>query len=309
MTTNETGQYFSSFRVYGSLLFGLVAISISPILVRYAADYSGILLATIRTVFAAILLIPFYLKSRQNHIEVKGESTKDHIWIMVAGISLGLHFIAWISSVYYTSVSSASVLVCIHPILVIVAERTLMKVSFRLIVWLGVIISFIGTLFLGYSDLIGDSSFPQAGLGNALAISAAAIFAVYFLIGRKLRQKRTWIQYVFPVYGYAAITCVIFLLIKEGVPNQFDSKLILIGLALAIGPQILGHGSLNYAVKYVSATLLSTLILAEPILASILAFFVFQELPLPSSILAMFIIITGVALTWKRRKRERKSIP
>lgn len=303
MNPAQTDASFSSLKVYGALAIGLSAFSFSPILVRYATDYSGILLATIRTVFAAILLIPFYVKSRKNDTRTHSEFTKDHTWVIVAGVSLGLHFIAWTSSVYYTSVSSASVLVCIHPILVIIAERTLMKVSFRPIVWAGVIISFIGTLLLGYFDLSGESSFPQAGLGNTLAILAAAIFALYFLIGRKLRQKRTWIDYVFPVYGYAAITCVIFLLIKEGVPTQIDSKLILIGVALAIGPQILGHGSLNYAVKYVSATLLSTLILAEPILASILAFFLLQEFPLPSSILAMFIILVGVALTWKRRKR------
>lgn len=303
MTANETDQYFSSFRVYGSLLLGLIAISISPILVRYAADYSGTLLATIRTVFALILLVPFYLKNRSVAKAAQRQPSADHIWVVISGVALGLHFIAWISSVYYTSVSSASVLVCIHPILVIVAERTLMKVTFRPVVWGGVIISFLGTLLLGYFDFSGDQAFPNASFGNALAVLAAAIFAVYFLIGRKLRQKRTWIEYVFPVYGYAALTCVIFLFFKEGIPTQLDSKLILIGLALAVGPQILGHGSLNYAVKYIPATLLSTLILAEPILASILAFVIFQELPLPLSMLAMVIILTGVALTWKRRRR------
>ncbi|MFY0684125.1 MAG: EamA family transporter [Balneola sp.] len=307
MTANETDQYYSSFKVYGSLLVGLAAFSFSPILVRYAADYSGTLLATIRTVLAVILLVPFYLKNRNEAKATQRQPSVDHIFVVVAGVSLGLHFIAWISSVYYTSVSSASVLVCIHPILVIVAERTLMKITFRPIVWLGVIISFLGTLLLGYFDFSGENTFPDASYGNFLAVLAAAIFAVYFLIGRKLRQKRNWIEYVFPVYGYAALTCVIFLFIKEGVPTQLDSKLILIGLALAVGPQILGHGSLNYAVKYVPATLLSTLILAEPVFASILAFLIFQELPLPLSIFAMVIILAGVALTWKRRRRQKLS--
>ena len=305
MTSDNSEEVFSPVKVYGALFVGLTAFSLAPILVRFASDYSGVLLATIRTILAVILLAPIYISFRKKQKIKPVQDRKEHVLVAIAGIALGLHFIAWISSIYYTSVSSASVLVCIHPIILIIAERTLMKTTFRPMVWIGVIISFIGTLMLGYFDLNESNVFPQAGLGNTLAITAAAIFAVYFLIGRKIRQHRTWIGYIFPVYTYAAITCILFLVITEGFPTQIDGKLFLIGLALAIGPQIFGHGSLNYAVKYVSATLLSTLILAEPVLASIIAYFLFQELPLPMSIISMLIIMLGIGLTWKRRSKLR----
>jgi len=303
MTINDQQEDFSPLKVYGGLFVGLTAISLSPILVRYAADYSGILLASIRTVLASLILIPFYLAKKKQIQSDSLNSIKEHVWLIIAGLALGLHFIAWISSLYYTSISSASVLVCIHPIILIVVERTLMRVSFRPVVWVGVILSFIGTLLLGYFDMSAENKFPQAGLGNTLAVLAAAIFAIYFIIGRKLRQKREWIGYVFPVYSYAAITCVLFLLIKEGIPSEIDTKLFVIGLGLAVGPQIFGHGALNYAVKHISATLLSTLILAEPILASILAYILFQELPMTQSVLAMIVILIGIGVTWKRRRK------
>ena len=304
MTSDASEETFSPIKVYGALFVGLTAFSLAPILVRFASSYSGVLLATIRTILAVVILAPIYISFKKKQKIKPVQSGKEHLLVAIAGIALGLHFIAWISSIYYTSVSSASVLVCIHPIILIIAERTLMKTTFRPLVWIGVIISFIGTLMLGYFDLNESNIFPQAGLGNTLAITAAAIFAVYFLIGRKIRQHRTWIGYIFPVYTYAAITCIFFLVITEGVPTQIDGKLFLIGLALAIGPQIFGHGSLNYAVKYVSATLLSTLILAEPVLASIIAYFLFQELPLPLSIFSTMIIMLGIGLTWKRRSKS-----
>jgi drug/metabolite transporter (DMT)-like permease len=303
MTSESAEESFSPLKVYGALFVGLTAFSLAPILVRFASSYSGILVATVRTVLAVIILAPVYISYKQKQRIKPVQSRKEHALVAIAGIALGLHFIAWISSIYYTSVSSASVLVCIHPIILIIAERTIMKTTFRPLVWIGVIISFIGTLLLGYFDMNESNLFPQAGLGNGLAVTAAAIFAIYFLIGRKIRQNRTWIGYVFPVYSYAAITCTVFLLITEGLPEQIDGKLFTIGLALAIGPQIFGHGSLNYAVKFVSATLLSTLILAEPILASIIAYFLFKELPLPLSIIAMLIILAGIGLTWKRRSK------
>jgi drug/metabolite transporter (DMT)-like permease len=124
---------------------------------------------------------------------------------------------------------------------------------------------------------------------------------VYLLIGQKIRRKREWIDYVFPVYFYAAAACVLMALVMG--KNLLDISTIGVwaGAGLAFGPQILGHGSMNYAVKYVSPTLLSTLILVEPLLASVLAFFLFAELPPITSIIAMAIILIGVGLTWRRK--------
>ncbi|MDZ7683526.1 MAG: hypothetical protein U5J63_17900 [Fodinibius sp.] len=50
---------------------------------------------------------------------------------------------------------------------------------------------------------------------------------------------------------------------------------------------------MNYAVKYVSPTLLSTLILVEPLFASVMAFFLFAELPPITSIIAMIVILAS----------------
>lgn len=305
MSVESSKQEFSPLKVYGGLLVGLTAIGLAPIIVRFAAEYSSLMVATIRTVFATLFLLPLYLFKKRKGELVEVSSNKEHLLVAAAGIALGLHFIAWITSIYYTSIASASVLVCIHPIILIVAERAWLKVNFRLIVWLGVAISFIGTLLLGYVDIGGGSSFPNPVLGNSLAIIAALIFAVYFLIGRQIRQKRSWLGYVFPVYGYAALTCVVVLVAVEGFVFKVDSTLLMLGLALAVGPQLLGHGALNYAVKYVSPTLLSTLILAEPILASILGFFVFQEMPHSNSLFAMAIILVGISLTWRRRSKKQ----
>ncbi len=295
-------EVYSKAKVYGFLFLGLTSFSLAPILVRFAGDYSALLVAAVRTVIAVGILLPVFIQKKGAGSFNPKKLSKEHWWVLFAGVSLGLHFIFWIASVYYTSVASASVLVCIHPIILIVAERWLFKVKFRAIVWAGVVIAFIGTMFLGYFDMAEGSTSPNAFLGNSFAVTAAFIFAVYFLIGRKVRQKRDWISYVFPVYGYAAATCVIVLFSIEGFRHQLDQTVLLVGLGLAVGPQILGHGSLNYAVKFVSPTLLSTLILMEPLFASIIAFFLFKELPVIGSIIAMAVILLGISLTWKRKK-------
>ena len=295
-------QPFSRVKVYGLLLLGLLAFGFAPILVKYAADYSSLQLAAVRTLIAALLLLPIYIRSVKTGDEKP--ALVEHKWMALSGVLLGLHFISWISSIYFTSVASASVLVVMHPVILLTAERFLFKVKFSGTIWAGIFIAITGSVVLGYSDYNADAQFSNPALGNGLALLAAAIFAAYFLIGRKVRQHHSWIGYVFPVYAWAAVTCIVFLFLVEGFVIPTDSKLLLIGAALAIGPQIMGHGSLNYAVKYVPPTLLSTLILSEPLLASFLAFILFTEIPATLSIIAMFIILIGVGFTWKQKPKD-----
>lgn len=286
-------------KVLAALLAGLTAFGFAPILVRFASDTSPLVLVVYRTVFAAAMLFPFWVLLRSS--EQRSGKGKEGLWIALSGVCLGLHFTLWISSLYYTSVASASVLVTIHPIIMILVERLWFKRGFATSTWIGVLMAFSGSVLLGISDSRIDQDFADPLYGNFLALMAAFIFVVYLLIGQKIRKKREWIDYVFPVYFYAATACVLMAVLLG--KNLFDISTIGVwtGAGLAFGPQILGHGSMNYAVKYVSPTLLSTLILVEPLLASVLAFFLFAEMPPIVSILAMIIILTGVGLTWRRK--------
>lgn len=285
-------------KVVAALVAGLTAFGFAPILVRLAPDTPPLVLAVYRTGLAALMLLPFWFWTRST--KKRPGKSSERLWMALSGVCLGLHFIFWISSLYYTSIASASVLVTVHPILMILVERIWLKRSFAPMTWIGVVLAFSGSLLLGISDSQIEQSFADPLFGNFLALSAAVIFVVYLLIGQQIRQKREWIDYVFPVYFYAAASCVGIALALGN--NLLDiSKIgIWVGAGLAFGPQILGHGSMNFAVKYVSPTVLSTLILTEPLLASVLAFFLFAELPPVTSIVAMVIILVGVGLTWRK---------
>lgn len=186
----SSSDSFSRLKVYGLLAFGISAIGFSPILVKIATDSSPYLIAAIRTGFAFLLLIPLYWSQKKNS-EVRSVSKKEHALVAISGILLGLHLIAWISSIYFTSIASASVLVTIHPIIIIIFERFVFRTKFRGLVWLGVIVAFVGSVIIGYSDYDGNSDYANPLLGNSLAAFAAAIFAGYFLIGNRIRQKET----------------------------------------------------------------------------------------------------------------------
>ncbi len=284
------------------MIAGLLTFGFAPIIVRFATDIEPLALAALRTSFAVFILLPFWFQRRTPIKSLKKHGL--HAGLIVgAGFALGLHFTFWIASLHYTSVASASVLVTIHPVMLIVAESLIFRAKFRPLVWIGVFVAFGGSVMLGIADDVNMDLFPDALFGNALAFTAAVIFVIYFLLGRRIRQHAEWIDYVFHVYLHAAIICSVMTIIWVGGWPYISFTGVLAGIALAVGPTIIGHGSMNYAVKYVSPTLLSTLVLSEAVIAAVAAYFIFNEMPSILSITAMVIIIAGVIMTWTRRFR------
>lgn len=280
---------------------GMTTFAFAPILVRFAGDIDAVFLACIRTVSAALILLPFWLRQRLQAGGAQGQrhnwSAGDNLNAAAAGFFLALHFVLWFASLSYTSVASASVLVTIHPIILIVVESATGSGRFGKLTWAGVFTAFGGSLILGVMDTDPAATYSNPVLGNALAVAAAVMFVFYLLLSRKLRAKGGWLDFVFRVYAGTAVGC---LLIFMALRPSTEATLIawICGLALAVGPQILGHGSLNYSVKYVAPTLLSTLILVEPVFAILLAGFLFSEIPSLAESAAMLVIMAGVGISW-----------
>ncbi len=281
------------------LALGVTSFAFAPILVRTADFADPVALATLRTVSAALILLPFWLWYRLRG-QIESYQSKDMQRAFWAGASLGLHFILWIAALNLTSVASASVLVTMHPIILILIESRFMGQRFGAMVWGGVLLAFSGTVLLAISDGLFASDFEHALLGDFLAVMAACMFVVYFLISRELRQRSNWLNYVFWVYAFTAITCVAAAFITSA-EFRWDSAFVFAGVGLAIGPQIIGHGSFNFSVKYISPTVLSTLILSEPVFATLLALIFFAEMPPLFSFFSMALILIGVFIAWKGR--------
>ncbi|MCH8487050.1 MAG: DMT family transporter [Candidatus Cyclonatronum sp.] len=275
---------------------GMATFAFAPILVRYAGDTDPVFLACIRTVSAALILLPFWLRQRAVAPQAAW-STRDNLYAGAAGLFLALHFVLWFASLSFTSVASASVLVTIHPIILIVVESATGSGRFGRLTWLGVFTAFGGSLILGVMDTDPAATYTNPVLGNLFAVAAAVMFVFYLLLSRRLRAKGGWLDFVFRVYSGTALGCLLILLLLR---PSLEASLIawVCGIALAIGPQILGHGSLNYSVKFVAPTLLSTLILIEPVFAILLAGFLFSEIPSVPESAAMLVIMAGVGLSW-----------
>ncbi|MDX1430271.1 MAG: DMT family transporter [Rhodothermales bacterium] len=155
-----------------------------------------------------------------------------------------------------------------------------------------------------------ESAAPIQGnslFGNLLASTAALMVSGYLLIGRVVRRTTSWLAYVFCIYSVVAVI-VLALALFKGVPLFGHAPRIYVLCALmALGPQIAGHGSFNYAVKYFPAAILGLLSLTEPIGGSVVAYFLFGEVPGLLGIIGMLVVLASVAYAFLRPRSASRA--
>ena len=156
-----------------------------------------------------------------------------------------------------------------------------------------VAIALVGSIVVSYGDL-GLSG--RALLGDLLALVGAVMASAYFLLGRSIRRKISTLAYVWPCYGIAALLLLGFCLVGGQPVVGYDAQVYLILLLLALGPQVLGHSSFNWALAQFSPLMVTLAILGEPVGASILAILILHELPPLTAPLGGLLIVTGIYL-------------
>ena len=266
-----------------SMVVGVAAISTSPILIRVAA-VPALALAFWRCLAGAAVLAPFARRGRAGRL-----ARGDLALLGAAGVFLAAHFALWNASLGLTSVGAATTLVSCTPLFVGIGARFLGEAPGRR-TWAGIALATVGAVVIGVSDAVAgpvvaarDAGCCPTGasglLGDALAFAGAAAVAVYLLIGRVVRQRLPVSTYAASVYGTAAAVLLPACLLTGSSLGGYPAGSWLAVAGVVVGPQLLGHTVFNSLLTSVSATVVSVVLLIEPVGATALAWLLFDELP------------------------------
>lgn len=284
---------------YGVLLLGVMAAASASIMIRLAQQMGvpSLTIAAGRMGFAALILLPIgLLRARA---EVLALPRRDLLLAAVSGVLLAMHFAAWISSLAYTSVASSVALVATNPLWVALITVLVFRERLALPTWVGVGLTLVGTVLIALSDSGGGAG-SNALLGDALALLGALAGSGYFLIGRELRKRLSTLAYIWLVYTAAAIVLLAMAVLSGGGAADaggfaaIPPLAYLLFLGLAVGPQLLGHTSFNWALRYLSATFVAVAILGEPIGSALLAWLFFGEQFAPLQLLGFVVLLVGI---------------
>lgn len=301
MQVSPTPSEPTPVRAWLALGIGLTAISTSVLFIRWATEAPGETVAVWRTVFGALLLIPVAAtKARE---EIQEMSGREWSLIVGSGLFLGLHFVTWINALYYTSVASASALVALSPLFLAILGFMLFRERLTGRELLSLLVAIAGVGALGWIDRSPTAEAAvQPMLGNGLALSAAGFLSVYLLIGRYVRQRRSWLAYVAPVYMVTALTTVVVAIVQGSPLLGWGWEIYALCLGMALVPHVLGHGSLNWSLKYLSATTAGLASLGVPVFASLWGAIAFNEVPSAPALGAMILILTALGLFVSARR-------
>jgi len=289
---------------YLAIAGGVLAVSTAAIFIRYAQqDVPSLVIAAVRLTLASLILAPVALA--RHRAELSRLSRRELGLGLLSGFFLSLHFATWISSLEFTSVASSVVLVSTTPLWVAILSPLVLRETISQTTLFGLVLALLGGTVVGLSEtcqIQNSLTCPpfseflqgQALWGNFLALCGAWMGAGYLLIGRRLRAKMSLIPYIFLVYGMAALVLIVIMSAAGQSPLGYPPMNYLWMLLLALVPQLLGHSTFNWALRYLPASFVAVTLLGEPIGSTILAFFILREAPSALEIIGGILILAGI---------------
>jgi drug/metabolite transporter (DMT)-like permease len=190
-----------------------------------------------------------------------------------AGAMLAIHFWSWNASVGMTTVAASVVLVNMQPAIVALLSVVWLREPPTARQWAGIAIAMIGAFVVAAPDFVasGGAIGHRAIVGDLLALTGAATGACYFVAGRRLRSTLDLWPYVGLVYGTCFVALILLAAIVRAPVVHQPPRELGIFAALAVGPMLLGHTGLNWALKYLPAYVVNLTLLGEPVGATLLA--------------------------------------
>ena len=281
------------------LLVGILAVSTVAIFTRLAFNAANqhdvglsLVLASSRVTLAALMLLPKWHK-----VYSEQTNTKALRYAVLAGIFLALHFASWSTSLAYTSIAPATTLVTTTSIWVILFSWIWLKECPTLFTAIGAVVAVLGGALVGIGDIGASNGGSSPILGNFLALVGAWTNSLYYLFGREAQRQGISISF------YAVIVYITAALILVPTPFAFGATYIgypqevyIYMLLIALVPQLVGHTSLNWAMRWVSPTLVTLTILFVPVIASLLGYIIFGEMPKTLIIIGGVVIFSGMVI-------------
>jgi len=285
-------------QAYVVLGIGVSAVSWAAILVR-EAQAPALVIAAYRLVLAALPVGALALYQQRRKPEPVSRATIGPL--VLSGALLAAHFGFWIASLQRTSVVTAVVLMAMQPLIVGLFSPLLLREPVARRIWFALAVALAGTATMTVAHI-------EEGLGtitgDLFAVLGGFFAACYLMVGRSMRPGTSWLRYVGVVYPVAAIVLFASVLIARDPLTGYSTKTLVMIALMALGPQLIGHSSINWALGFLPVMIVAMSILVEPVGATILAALILNERPSPAELAGGVLVLIGVYLALRPEREE-----
>jgi drug/metabolite transporter (DMT)-like permease len=249
---------------YVALGVGVISLGLAAIFVRWA-NAPGPVTSFYRLAIAVSLLTwPFYRR-----VKTGGRLPRRGLQIaLLGGLFFAGNLAFWASGVVLSGATNPTLLLNTAPLWVGLGALILFREHLSTTFWKGLVLALMGALVVLGFDSLRAFSF---GMGTLLGLLAGIFQAGYFLVTQRGRQILDSLTY----FWLAAVSSTFGLLVVSLALRQpltgYSTLTYLNFLALGLITQIFGHFSINYALGYLPASIVSPTLLGQPVVTAILA--------------------------------------
>lgn len=295
--TAQTGRT----KAYLALVAGILCIAWSAIFVRWTS-IPGPASAFYRLLIPAMILAPTWLLPGRRTIL----SVRHYAIIAVGALFFALDLALYNTSILQTNAANATLLGNNTPIAVGLLSWMLFKRRPPWSFWAGLALAVGGAVVIINSDL---GRHAQFGMGDGMALAAAACFGVYLIATERVRIHTDTLEFLRVAIIFSAIFMFLFALalrVPLAIPDH-RSFLALLGLGLI--SQLGGYFALTYALGHLPATITSVSLLSQGPLTAILATLLLGEPLTKPQIVGGALVLAGVWLANRLDHPEEEANP
>ncbi len=284
----------SQYKIVLLLVFATFSVSTSPILARLLSEVPAVGISFWRMAIGATILWIY-----SNFKPTASLSTKNRNYTILGGIFLGIHFQFFFESIKLTTIANATFLGTLAPLFTLFLEKFWLKRRIKKNMIFALAIIFTGSIIIISDQFDASSNYT---VGNLYALICSFWIALAFMISENVRKEAGTVAFSRTLFASAAITLMM-ISFYTGESLIGYSKMDYFGLfLLGLIPTIFGHSTFYFALRYLQPTIVASFPLGEPIIASVIAYFLFSEAVGFSIILGGILTILGLLTLVKLKK-------
>ena len=283
-----------SYLPYAALGFGVLALSMSGLFVRWS-HAPGLVTSFYRMAMAAVILLPVI------YLQIRRRGLPPMRWLLfpvLGGLFTALDHGTWSTALGSTRIANATLLNNLAPLWVALFALVIWRERLNGRFWLGLMVTLGGAAVVLSSDMLYA---PDLNGGNLLAVLSSLFYAAYFLITQCGRARLEALTYVWLVDVFAAVSLLGFTQAFQMPLVGYDSLTWVIFLAAALVSQIGGYFSIAYALGHLPASVVSPTMVLQPVLSALLAIPFTGEMLAPMQWLGGLTVVGGIYLVNRSR--------
>lgn len=285
---------------YIFLLMGVLLISFSPVLIKDAGA-PGTTAVFYRLLFGTItLLIPFVF----SRIKSKGAlNTKGIVLAILAGLCLAIDMALWATGIMVSNAAMPTLVGNLAPLWVGIGAFLFFKERQTSKFWIGLFVALVGVTFLIIQDLFQPNGIFK---GLLFGLFGGIFYATFMLFAQSGRKLLNTISFLFISSLATTVFLGMFMLIQNFEFVGFSSKAWILFVIMGVFIQAGAWFLINYAQGYLPASLISSTLLAQPVLAGIIAFFMLGEELSIWQIFGGVIVIIGIYTVYFAKQKRKQ---